>query len=40
MVKGEGKRLIKEDGGFSGLDELIASIEEAISREESEIVNS
>jgi nitrogen fixation NifU-like protein len=37
MGKGGEKMLIKEDGGFSGLDELIASIEEAISREESEI---
>ncbi|MFZ2070255.1 MAG: iron-sulfur cluster assembly scaffold protein [Halobacteriota archaeon] len=37
MGKGEGKRLIREDGGFSGLDELVASIEETISKEESEI---
>ncbi|MDI6885518.1 MAG: iron-sulfur cluster assembly scaffold protein [archaeon] len=37
MDKGAGKRLIKEDGGFSGLEELIASIEETISKEESEI---
>ena len=37
MDKNEGKRLIKEDGCFSGLDELIVGIEGTISKDEKAI---